>query len=579
MTAPRDRSDHPEYAEYPDYPTPDVGSIEGLAPFAARAYGDASAFERPSGAAVTYRQLAGAVDHVAWLLAPLGGATVALRVADPCLFAVAFLACARAGCDVVALAPGQRAARGVEALRPAATLDEAGVARAVRDLPGALVPPPALAAMGAEGSDGRAGLGGEDARDVPGRTGDAPAGCACAAGRAGGGRVVLQSSGTTGEPKAVVLSRAGIHADMLAGLRKYEFARGARYVSVIPVTHAFGLTCDLLAPLATGGTVCVPRDPRAALAELAGFSPTALNVPPAVAEALLRMARASAGTGGTAREALRALAGGRLRKMLCGGAGLARQTCAGLRELGVEAFGCYGLTECGPCVCVNRDRLHKDGSCGVALGCNEVRVSPTGGAPDDPVADAATGAARDGGRRPPGRPGEILVRGENVALGTLGPRGELVPLPGVREGGWLRTGDRGSLDRDGFLWTLGRVDDLIVMPDGTKLDPEPVERELARCPLIGDAMVFRRGDGLCARLYVPDPSDAASAEAFARHLGVDGAARSALGAQDADDADAPAAGVPAHGGALPGHVIASVELCDRPLRRTATGKLVRQHEA
>ncbi len=574
MTAPQDRSEHPECAEYPDYPTPDVGSIEGLAPFAARAYGDASAFERPGGATVTYRQLAVAVDRVARLLAPLGGATVALRVADPCQFAVAFLACARAGCDVVALAPGQRAARGVAALHPAATLDEAGVARAVRDLPGALVPHSALAAMGAEGSDGRAGLGGEDARDVPGRAGGAPAGCACAAGRAGGGRVVLQSSGTTGEPKAVVLSRAGIHVDMLAGLRKYEFARGARYVSVIPVTHAFGLTCDLLAPLATGGTVCIPRDPRAALAELVGFSPTALNVPPAVAEALLRMARASAGTGGTAREALSALTGGCLRKMLCGGAGLARQTCAGLRELGVEAFGCYGLTECGPCVCVNRDHLHKDGSCGVALGCNEVRVSPTDGAPDDPTG-AATGAACDGGRRLPGKPGEILVRGENVALGTLGPRGELVPLPGVREGGWLRTGDRGSLDRDGFLWTLGRVDDLIVLPDGTKLDPEPVERELARCPLIGDAMVFRRGDGLCARLYVPDPSDAARAEAFARHLGVDGAARSALGAQDAGDAGAPGA----VGTALPGHAIASVELCDRPLRRTATGKLVRPHEA
>ena len=158
------------------------------------------------------------------------------------------------------------------------------------------------------------------------------------------------SSGTSGDPKAVMLTEAGLLADLTAGLELYEFARGGRYAKLLPYTHAFGLVCDLLAPLATGGAIALPHASSTFVAELPRMAPTALNLPPRAAAMLADLLDAGACKLPS------------LRKILCGGAGLAASVTQRLRVHGIEAFGCYGLTECSPCVSVNRDSWHKDGS-------------------------------------------------------------------------------------------------------------------------------------------------------------------------------------------------------------------------
>ena len=261
------------------------------------------------------------------------------------------------------------------------------------------------------------------------------------------------SSGTSGDPKAIMLTEAGLLADLTAGLELYEFARGGRYAKLLPYTHAFGLVCDLLAPLVTGGTIAVPHASATFVAELPHMAPTALNLPPRAAAMLADLLDA-----GTYKLPS-------LRKILCGGAGLAASVTQRLRVHGIEAFGCYGLTECSPCVSVNRDGWHKDGSCGVALRCNEVRV---------------------------GESGEVLVRGANVMAGYLG-RPELTAKRIDRDG-WLHTGDVGHIDKDGFLYVDDRLDDVIVLADGTMVAPEVLERALGAHPTIAQALVYGMPD-------------------------------------------------------------------------------------
>lgn len=297
------------------------------------------------------------------------------------------------------------------------------------------------------------------------------------------------SSGTSGAPKAVMLTERGILDDLTAGLRLYRFAPGARYAKLLPYTHAFGLVCDLLAPLVTVGTIALPASAATFAAQLPRLGPTALNLPPRAA-ALLADLLGGTGTAGGYRLPT-------LRKVLCGGAGLSADTARRLRTHGIEAFGCYGLTECSPCVSVNRDGWRKDGSCGLALDCNEVRVAEQG---------------------------EVLVRGANVMAGYLGDKER------TRQrlcDGWLHTGDVGRIDKDGFLFIDGRLDDLIVLADGTKVAPEPLERELEAHPSVAQALVYGaerdggRGTVLACKLALrkgTDPDDAADALKFARAL-------------------------------------------------------------
>ena len=259
---------------------------------------------------------------------------------------------------------------------------------------------------------------------------------------------IVASSGTSGVPKAAMLTEKGLLADLASGLELYEFAQGARYAKLLPYTHAFGLVCDLLAPLATGGTVALPHTSTTFAAELPRLAPTALNLPPRAASLLADLLDKGPYRLPT------------LRKMLCGGAGLPASVTQQLRAHGIEAFGCYGLTECSPCVSVNRDDWHKDGSCGVPLRCNKVQVAPNG---------------------------EILVRGPNVMAGYLGDAG----LTSERlHDGWLHAGDIGHIDVDGFLYVNGRLDDVIVLADGTKIAPEVVERSLEAHPAIAQALVY-----------------------------------------------------------------------------------------
>ena len=250
---------------------------------------------------------------------------------------------------------------------------------------------------------------------------------------------ILFSSGTTGISKGVMLSQKNICANIVAGLEKYLMTEKDRFYNIIPYSHAFGLVCDLLAPLYVGATICFPDDKSLFFSQMALFKPTILNVPPIIASTLLKLIDSIKRSD--------QITGGKLKKILCGGAGLSQKDACGLRKYSINAYGCYGLSECSPCVSVNRDEYYKDGSAGVVLNCNQVNIAPDG---------------------------EILVSGDNIMLGYYK---EPQITSEVLQDGVLHTGDLGYME-GGFLYVLGRNSNLIIFPDGTKFSPEAMENDI-----------------------------------------------------------------------------------------------------
>ena len=262
--------------------------------------------------------------------------------------------------------------------------------------------------------------------------------------------VVAISSGTTSVSKGVMLTQKNILSDTVAGMRLYDYHKGAVYFNVLPYQHLFGLVADLLGPLYSGGTICFSADKLNLFRNLCKFKPTHMNMPPAVVYIIERMLVASSDAG--------EVTGGSLKKIMCAGAMVRENTCKYLKQKGISVFSAYGLTECSPCVSMNTDLYNKIGSVGVILPGIDVLIK------DD----------------------EILVHGDTVMKGYWKDKDA---TDKVLNNGWLMTGDLGYFDEDGFLFLTGRKTNLIVFEDGTKLSPEKIETEIELIDEVNECMV------------------------------------------------------------------------------------------
>ena len=263
--------------------------------------------------------------------------------------------------------------------------------------------------------------------------------------------VVAQSSGTTSVSKGVMLSQKNILTDMIAGAREYDYPKGAIYYKVLPYQHLFGLVADLLGPLYSGGTICYSNDSINLFKYLNVFKPTHMNLPPVIVMMIEKMLLNSKDS--------TTVTGGRLKKIMCAGAAISRESQIALKKYGINVFVAYGLTECSPCISMNSDRNHKDGSVGKILAGVNVKIEDN----------------------------EILVNGNTVMLGYWNDQ---QATNKVFKEGWLMTGDLGYIDDEGFLFLTGRKSNLIVFEDGIKLSPENLENEINNIPGVKECMVY-----------------------------------------------------------------------------------------
>ena len=307
--------------------------------------------------------------------------------------------------------------------------------------------------------------------------------------------VLVCTSGTTGAAKAAELTHRGIAWNATALARGLDLGPGDVQLAVAPLSHVLGMSGVMNASLLSGAAlVLVERfDAEAALALMSQTATTGVIGSPPMFAALLREARRA----GTAP---------RLRFGMAGGAALASSLTSAFEE----TFGCllrdgYGMSEVGGGITLTPvNTAPKPCSVGPALPGSELRIVH----PD-------TGAPLGAGER-----GEVAVRSPSVMRRYRGD--EPTTRDVLDDGGWLRTGDIGHLDRQGHLFLVDRKKELIIR-SGYNVYPREVEDVLLSCPGVLEAAVLgipdhEHGEEVIA-LVVPAPDaglDPESVKQFAR---------------------------------------------------------------
>lgn len=324
---------------------------------------------------------------------------------------------------------------------------------------------------------------------------------------------IIYTSGTTGEPKGVMLTHGNVASNVMAGGSVVRVDDEDAALSFLPLSHAFERAV-LCLYLYQGVTVTFAESLDTIARDLGAVKPTVMTgVPrvyekfharvheavaaaPAIRQRLfhwavgvgLRRARtALAGRSASLSTRLqhgladrlvlskvRGRLGGRLRFVVSGSAPLSTPIAEFFFAIGIPVVEGYGLTETSPTLTVNPLERPKLGTVGPALPGVELRIA------DD---------------------GEVLARGPNVMQGYYGKPGATAE---VMRDGWFCTGDIGSLDDDGYLTILDRKKELIVTAGGKNIAPNPIEAELKRSPLVGEAVLIGDRRPYVAALLVPD---------------------------------------------------------------------------
>jgi long-chain acyl-CoA synthetase len=314
----------------------------------------------------------------------------------------------------------------------------------------------------------------------------------------------VYTSGTTGEPKGVVLTHKNFCANVNGLTPLFPLTSEDRSLSFLPWAHAFGQTGEFYTLAALGCAMAINDEVPKLVSNLPDVKPTVLVAVPrifnriyegvnqqmltrpkpirALFHAGIRAAtRKSRGNQLSFGESValkladrlifkkvRQRFGGRLRIVVSGSAALSKEVAEFIDALGIDVFEGYGLTETAPVATVNTPEHRKIGSVGKPL--HNVRIA---------IDLQATGDAKSG---------EIIVYGDNVMRGYHGHPEEDAKI--FTADGGLRTGDMGYLDEDGYLYITGRIKEQYKLENGKYVVPSPLEEDLKLSPYIGNIMLY-----------------------------------------------------------------------------------------
>lgn len=300
--------------------------------------------------------------------------------------------------------------------------------------------------------------------------------------------LIMYTSGTTGQPKGIVLTHANVLYTSFNQLIGWQLTASDRVLVVAPFHHVGGLLALGFPCLHAGGAVLLaPAEPDAILEAIARERITALFLPPRLWSRLAR-----AGSLGNADVTS-------VRLCASGGDPIPLQILEPLIDrFQAEFTDAYGLTEAASCSTLlhGADVVRRHGSAGKALVHNLVRV-----------------ANPDGSEATPGEIGEIVQAGPTIMQGYW--RRPVETAAAIRDG-WLWTGDLGRIDHEGFIHVLGRGVDVITT-GGAKVHPSEIERVLREHAAVEEAAVIgipdvRLGEAVAACVVpragtAPTPAD------------------------------------------------------------------------
>lgn len=352
---------------------------------------------------------------------------------------------------------------------------------------------------------------------------------------------ITYTSGTTADPKGIILTHSNYTSNVEQALSLMDIPVGYRTLIILPLDHCFAHVAGMYSFMACGGsiaTVQVGRTPMETLknipVNIKEFKPNLLLSVPALAKNFKKNIEAGIRAKGKVTDwlfkaglavgyaynkegynrgaglsfmlkplvalfdkiifsKLRDVFGGELDFFIGGGALLDIDLQRFYYALGIPMYQGYGLSEATPIISSNSTKRHKLGSSGFLVKPMELKIM------DD-----------QGNSLPAGEKGEVVIKGGNVMHGYW--RNEKATAETVVDG-WLHTGDMGYMDKDGFLYVLGRFKSLLIGSDGEKYSPEGIEEALvAHCKLIDQVILYNSQNPYTIALVVPNK------EAMKRYL-------------------------------------------------------------
>ncbi|MEO0092796.1 MAG: AMP-dependent synthetase/ligase [candidate division WOR-3 bacterium] len=324
----------------------------------------------------------------------------------------------------------------------------------------------------------------------------------------------VYTSGTTGEPKGVILTHRNILTNVFSAIKRYRVNEKDIIASFLPLAHMFERTCGYYTILLAGGTIGYVESLETIAQDIKTIRPTLLITVPRVLEKVYEEVTRRVSQGPPLQRKLvqsavrvlnrytnlkyrdrkiplglkikrwfynwivgakfRKLAGGRVRLIVSGGAALNKKIAKIYHIFGFNIVEGYGLTETAPVVCANAIETNRFGTVGKPFDDVLVKI---------------------------GANNEILVKGPNVMIGYLNKPAATAAV--IDKDGWFHTGDQGRFDEYGNLIITGRIKELIVTSYGKNIAPVPIEQSLTESVYIDQAMVYGDKKKCLVALIVP----------------------------------------------------------------------------
>ena len=275
--------------------------------------------------------------------------------------------------------------------------------------------------------------------------------------------MICFTSGTSGNPKGVMLSYRNLSATIHCVVRNYKIFKNRNMVVFLPMAHLLSTMGEILSTLSQGAVLFVCPQNQALdtyLNVLKITSPFEIVLPPIVLEKILN----------SSYNQIFLEINKTLNYCVVGGS-IVKKELAEKSTINKVPFTVgYGLTETSALIGIISAKQYKIGSVGKTCETLTARISPAG---------------------------EILVKGENVMLGYY--KDSEATARKIDKDGWLHTGDKGHLDEDGYLYVEGRLEqDMIVLPNGENIHPEDIERKINTLPEVQESIVLARDGRLVA---------------------------------------------------------------------------------
>ena len=345
--------------------------------------------------------------------------------------------------------------------------------------------------------------------------------------------VLIYTSGTTGDPKGVLLSHGNFTTNAQAAAKAFpNINENDVSFSILPWAHSFGQTAEVYWGVYRGFSTGLMGSVDTLVEDLARVRPTFLLAVPRVfnriygrihnmmkekgglAEKLFNLAKAEAakkrktGHSGLLYSLLdkivlhkiRARFGGRLQLAITGSAVMNPEVAQFFGDIGIPTYDCYGLTETSPAMTMNSPGANKLGSVGRPIDKVTVVIDKSNVGEDS-------------------EDGEIVCFGPNVMQGYHNkPKQTAEVLIADPELGFgFKSGDRGRLDKDGYLFITGRLKEEYKLENGKYIHPASLEEDIKLNPYVANAMVYGDGKPYNVCLIVPDFE---ALEEYAKSIGL-----------------------------------------------------------